>query len=140
MNRDGHEETPLCIHRAPLSTHERMIGFLIEHYAGAFPTWLAPVQATVIPISDEKHGAYGREVLGRLKAAGLRAELDESKDRMQAKIRRAQLQKVPYMLVVGEKEQAAGAVAVRLRSGEDLGAMPVDDFIRQTRAEIAART
>jgi threonyl-tRNA synthetase len=97
------------------------------------------VQAVVIPISDEKHGAYGREVLGQLAAAGLRAELDESKDRMQAKIRRAQLQKVPYMLIIGDKEQAAGAVAVRLRSGEDLGALPLAAFIARAQADIAAR-
>src|SRR5262249_31994761 len=111
----------------------------MEHFAGAFPAWLAPVQAQIIPISDEKHGTYSRELLGRLEQAGLRAELDESKDRMQAKIRRAQLQKVPYMLIIGDKEQAAGAVAVRLRSGEDLGAMPVDALIARAKADIAAR-
>ena len=109
---------------------------IIEHFAGAFPVWLAPVQAQIIPISDEKHGAYSREVQQKLEAAGIRVELDESKERMQAKIRRAQLQKVPYMLVIGGKEQEAGAVAVRLRNGEDLGAMPVDAFIARVRAEI----
>jgi threonyl-tRNA synthetase len=139
IGSDNQPHRPLVIHRALLGSFERFIAVLIEHYAGAFPVWLAPVQAAIIPISDEKHGAYGRELLGRLAVAGLRAELDESKDRMQAKIRRAQLQKVPYMLVVGDKEQAAGAVAVRLRSGEDLGAMPVDAFVERAKAEVAER-
>jgi threonyl-tRNA synthetase len=137
---DNQPHRPLVIHRALLGSYERFIAVLIEHYAGAFPVWLAPVQAMIVPISDEKHGAYGRELLGHLKAVGLRAELDESKDRMQAKIRRAQLQKVPYMLIIGDKEQAARAVAVRLRSGEDLGAMPVDRFLDRIQAEVAERS
>jgi threonyl-tRNA synthetase len=128
VNREGKEETPLCIHRAPLSTHERLIGFLIEHYGGAFPLWLAPVQVMVIPIAD-RHNEYARQVAERLKAEGLRASVDESTERMQNKIRKAQGQKVPYMLVVGDKERDAGAVAVRLRTGEDLKAMPLDQFI-----------
>jgi threonyl-tRNA synthetase len=139
IGEDGQPHTPVLIHRAVMGATERFLGVIIEHFAGAFPAWLAPVQAQIIPISDEKHGAYGRELLGRLEQAGLRVELDESKDRMQAKIRRAQLQKVPYMLIIGDKEQAAGAVAVRLRSGEDLGAMPVDAFIARAQADIAAR-
>jgi threonyl-tRNA synthetase len=98
------------------------------------------VQAVVIPISDEKHGAYGREVVTTLKAAGLRVELDDSRDRMQAKIRRAQLQKIPYMLIVGDKEQAAGAVAVRLRSGKDLGAIPLANLIERICSEITTRS
>jgi threonyl-tRNA synthetase len=136
---DGQAHTPVLIHRAVTGSTERFMGVIIEHFGGAFPAWLAPVQAQIIPISDEKHGAYGRELLGQLAAAGLRAELDESKDRMQAKIRRAQLQKVPYMLIIGDKERDAGAVAVRLRSGEDLGAMPVDAFIERALADIAAK-
>jgi threonyl-tRNA synthetase len=139
VGEDGQPHTPVLIHRAVMGSTERFLAVIIEHFAGAFPAWLAPVQAQIIPISDEKHGAYGREVLGRLEQAGLRVELDESKDRMQAKIRRAQLQKVPYMLIIGDKEQAAGAVAVRLRSGEDLGAMPVDAFIERALADIAAK-
>lgn len=138
IGEDGQAHTPVLIHRAVTGSTERFLGVIIEHFAGAFPAWLAPVQAAVIPISDEKHGAYGREVKQKLEAAGLRAELDESKDRMQAKIRRAQLQKVPYMLIVGGKEQEAGAVAVRLRSGEDLGAMPIEAFIARAQADIAA--
>ncbi|HEY3230612.1 MAG TPA: threonine--tRNA ligase, partial [Roseiflexaceae bacterium] len=139
IGEDGQPHTPVLIHRAVIGSTERFLGLIIEHFAGAFPAWLAPVQAVIIPISDEKHGSYSREVAARLKDAGLRVELDESKDRMQAKIRRAQLQKVPYMLIIGDKEQAAEAVAVRLRNGEDLGAMPVEAFVARARADIAAR-
>jgi threonyl-tRNA synthetase len=128
VNREGKEETPLCIHRAPLSTHERMIGFLIEHYAGAFPVWLSPTQVAVIPIAD-RHVEYAREVAAKLRAEGMRVNVDESTERMQNKIRKAQGQKIPYMLVIGDKERDANAVAVRLRTGEDLKAMPVDQFI-----------
>jgi threonyl-tRNA synthetase len=139
IGEDGQPHTPVLIHRAVTGSTERFLGVIIEHFAGAFPAWLAPVQAVIIPISEEKHGAYGRELLGRLEQAGLRVEVDDSKDRMQAKIRRAQLQKVPYMLIIGDKEQAADSVAVRLRSGEDLGALPVDSFIERARADIAMR-
>jgi threonyl-tRNA synthetase len=139
IGEDGQPHTPVLIHRAVTGSTERFLGVIIEHFAGAFPVWLAPVQAIIIPISDEKHGAYGHEVAGRLKEAGLRVELDASRDRMQAKIRQAQLQKVPYMLIIGDKEQAASAVAVRLRSGEDLGAMPVEAFIARAQADIAAK-
>jgi threonyl-tRNA synthetase len=139
IGEDGQPHTPVLIHRAVMGSTERFLGVLIEHFGGAFPAWLAPVQVQIIPISDTQHGAYGRELLVRLEAAGLRVELDQSKDRMQAKIRRAQLQKVPYMLIIGDKEQAAGAVAVRLRSGEDLGALPVDAFIARAQADIAAK-
>lgn len=140
IGEDGQPHTPVLIHRAVTGATERFLGVIIEQFAGAFPIWLAPVQAVVIPISDEKHGAYGREVAQRLQAAGMRIELDNSKDRMQAKIRRAQLQKVPYMLIIGDKEQEAGAVAVRLRSGEDLGALPVEAFIARATDEIATKT
>ena len=139
IGEDGHPHTPVLLHRAVTGSTERFMAMIIEHFAGAFPAWLAPVQAIIIPISDEKHGAYGRELLGRLKEAGLRAELNDSRERMQAKIRHAQLQKVPYMLIIGDKEQAAGAAAVRLRSGEDLGAMPVDAFIARAQADVAAK-
>jgi threonyl-tRNA synthetase len=138
VNREGKEETPLCIHRAPLGTHERMIGFLLEHYAGAFPLWLAPVQAVIIPIAD-RHVEYARRVAARLQAPGLRATVDEGGERMNAKIRRAQMRKVPYMLVVGDREQEQEAIAVRQRSGEDLGAMPVEAFAARALEEAAAR-
>jgi threonyl-tRNA synthetase len=140
IGEDGQPHRPYMVHRALMGSMERFFGVLIEHYAGAFPVWLAPVQAAVIPISDEKHGAYGREVAAALAAAGIRAELEDSRDRMQAKIRRAQLQKIPYMLIIGDREQAARAVAVRLRSGEDLGAVPLDHFIARVQGEVAART
>jgi threonyl-tRNA synthetase len=126
---DGQTRRPAIIHRAIMGSTERFMGVLIEHYAGAFPVWLAPVQAMVIPISDEKHGEYADRVLRRLREAGLRAEVDMRKERMNAKVRDAQLQKIPYMLVVGDKEAEADAVAVRLRSNENLGAMPLAEFI-----------
>lgn len=138
INREGREETPLCLHRAPLSTHERMVGFLIEHYGGAFPVWLAPVQAMLIPIAD-RHVDYCRQVARRLTEIGLRAEVDDSNERMQNKIRKAQTQKIPYMLVAGDKERDAGAVAVRLRTGEDLKAMPVEQFIARVQPIVAQR-
>ena len=116
------------------------MGVLIEHYAGAFPAWLSPVQAVVIPISDEKHGEYASAVLRRLQAAGIRAEVDNRKERMNAKVRDAQLRKIPYMLVVGDKEAAADAVALRLRSNENLGALPLDEFIAQASKIISERS
>lgn len=116
------------------------MAFLIENYAGAFPVWLSPVQALVIPISDEKHGEYARQVLERLQAAGMRAEVDNRKERMNAKVRDAQLRKIPYMLVVGDKEAAASAVALRLRSNENLGAIPLDEFIAQASRIINERS
>ena len=137
-NSENGVQTPLCIHRAPLSTHERMIGFLLEHYAGAFPVWLAPVQAVVIPIAD-RHTDYAQTVAAQLDERGLRVDVDTRGERMNAKIRQAQLQKVPYMLVIGDKEQEAGAVAVRLRSGEDLGAMPVEALQARMSEEVRTR-
>ena len=125
---DGERHRVAMIHRTLLGSMERFVGGLVEHYAGAFPAWLAPTQAVIIPITD-KQADYADEVAAKLKDADIRVEVDRSRDRMQAKIRNAQLQKIPYMLVVGGREAEAGAVAVRLRSGEDLGAMPVGDFL-----------
>lgn len=139
IGEDGQAHTPVLIHRAVMGSTERFLGVIIEHFAGAFPLWLAPVQAVIIPISDEKHGAYGREVKAKLEAAGMRVELNAAKERMQLKIRNAQLQKVPYMLIIGDKEQAAGAVAVRTRSGQDLGAIALDDFLARAAAEVESR-
>ena len=116
------------VHRAILGSMERFLGVLIEHYGGAFPAWLAPVQATVIPIAD-RHAEYAKGVLAELATAGFRAEVDSRNERMNQKIRTAQLQKVPYMLVVGDREAEAGAVAVRSRDGGDMGAMPLADFV-----------
>jgi threonyl-tRNA synthetase len=135
VGEDGKPHQPYMVHRALLGSMERFFGVLIEHYAGAFPVWLSPVQAAIIPIAD-RHVAYAKDVQKQLKAAGIRSEVDESSERMQAKIRSAQLQKIPYMLIIGDKEQAAGAVAVRLRSGEDLKAKPLAEFIAMARAAI----
>jgi threonyl-tRNA synthetase len=135
VGEDGQPHTPVVLHRAVTGSTERFMGVIIEHFAGAFPLWLAPVQAMVIPIAD-RHGDYARQVAERLKAEGFRVEVDRRSDRMQAKIRDAQLQKVPFMLVVGDKEAEAGAVAVRRRSGEDLKSKPLDDFIALARAEM----
>jgi threonyl-tRNA synthetase len=138
IGEDGQEHQPYVVHRALLGSLERFFGTLIEHFGGAFPVWLSPVQAIQIPIAD-RHNAYAHEVAAQLKAAGLRVEVNDSSDRMQAKIRDAQLQKVPYMLVMGDREVEAGAVAVRLRSGEDLGAKPVSEFIAMAKEAIADR-
>jgi threonyl-tRNA synthetase len=138
VGEDNQPHTPVVIHRAVTGTTERFLGVLIEHFAGAFPLWLAPVQAMIIPITD-KQAEYAKEVSRQLAAAGLRVEIDESRDRMQGKIRRAQLQKIPYMLIIGGKEQEANAVAVRMRSGEDLGAIPVAAFIERAVQEVKSR-
>ena len=128
IGADNAEHRPVVIHRAIFGSFERFIALLIEHYAGAFPAWLAPVQAMVIPIAD-RHAEYCAQVRDRLNAAGLRVEIDSSVERMNAKIRNAQMQKIPYMLVVGDREQQQNAVAVRLRSGEDLKTKPLDEFL-----------
>lgn len=127
IGEDGHEHTPVVIHRAVTGTTERFMGVMIEHFGGAFPVWLAPIQAVVIPIAD-RHAEHAQNVADRLRQSGFRVEVDSGGDRMQNKIRVAQGQKIPYMLVVGDKEAEADAVAVRVRSGENLGAMPVSDF------------
>jgi threonyl-tRNA synthetase len=130
---DGSRRRPVVLHRAMVGSIERFLGILIEHYAGAFPAWLAPIQAVVIPITD-RHLEYASQVQGRLASKGLRVETDARNERMNAKVRQAQLQKVPYMLIVGDREAEQEAVAVRLRSGEDRGALTQD----QTAALILA--
>jgi threonyl-tRNA synthetase len=142
---DGSRQRPAMLHRAVLGSMERFIGVLIEHYAGAFPVWLSPVQARVIPIS-EKANAYAGQIRKTLAevsipdtGGGLRVEVDMANERMQKKIRDAQLQKIPYMLVVGEREAADGTVAVRLRSGKDLGAMPLETFMARIKQEAETR-
>ena len=137
VDRDGQEKTPLCLHRAPLGTHERFVGFLIEHYAGVFPVWLAPTQAMIIPIAD-RHVEYARQVEKRLVAEGMRVKVDDGTERMQNKIRKAQGMKIPYMLVVGDKEREADAVSLRLRTGEDLKAVGVGAFIARAKGVIDA--
>jgi threonyl-tRNA synthetase len=136
---DGSLQTPITIHRAIYGSVERFVGILIEHLNGAFPAWLAPEQVRIIPITDGQVG-YAREVADQLRREGLRAMVDDSSERMQAKIRESQVRKVPYMLVVGRREAEAGTVSVRLRTGEDLGAMPVDSFLDLAKAVIASRS
>jgi len=126
VGEDGGEHHPYVVHRALLGSLERFIGCLIEHYAGAFPVWLSPVQAVIIPIAD-RHADFAASVYARLTEAGIRVTVDGSSERMNAKIRNAQLQKVPYMLIVGDREQAEDTAAVRLRTEEDLGAKPVGE-------------
>jgi threonyl-tRNA synthetase len=128
VGEDGQEHRPYMVHRALLGSIERFYGILVEHYAGAFPVWLSPVQARLIPIAD-RHVEYARAVAEHLGAAGLRAEIDDSGERMQAKIRHAQMEKIPYMLVIGDQEVEAEQVNLRMRDGQKPGAMSVDDFI-----------
>ncbi len=138
VNKDGQDEIPLCIHRAPLSTHERMVGFLIEHYAGAFPVWLAPEQVRVIPITDAQN-EYAAQIAAQLKADGVRVSADLGSERMNAKIRAAQLFKVPYMLVVGANEAAAGVVSLRMRDGSQVNNIPLAEFQARVRDRIYRR-
>ena len=138
IGEDGKEHEPYMIHRALLGAMERFMGVLIEHYGGAFPTWLAPVQAEIIPIA-ERHHEYADGVAARLTDSGIRAHSDVRNERMNAKIRDAQMQKVPYMLIVGDREAEATAASVRLRSGEDLGALPLDEVETRIMEEIETR-
>jgi threonyl-tRNA synthetase len=138
VNRDDQDETPLCIHRAPLGTHERFIGFLIEHYAGSFPVWLAPEQVRVVPIGSDHHDAAA-DLTAAMRKLAIRAEADLSNDRMNRKIREAQLMKVPYMAVLGDREVADGTVALRTRAGarETLSRQA---FIDRVQGRIATRS
>jgi threonyl-tRNA synthetase len=136
VDEESNRQRPVIVHRGVIGATERMMAYLIELYAGAFPTWLAPIQCMVIPIAD-RHTDYGHEVLSSLRAVDIRADLDSRSERMNAKIRDAQLQKIPYMLVVGDKEAEGQAVSVRTRSGEDLKSMPVFQFIDRIKDEIA---
>jgi threonyl-tRNA synthetase len=130
---------PLVIHRAPLSTHERLVGFLLEHYAGAFPVWLAPIQVRVIPITDS-HNEYAVNLAKRMRDLSIRAEADLDSDRMNSKIRKAQLMKVPYMLVVGDNELANETVALRKRDGSRQDNLPASEFIALVQQRIANRS
>ena len=138
VGEDNAEHRPVVIHRAVSGSLERFIAILIEHYAGAFPLWLAPLQAIVLPIAD-RHADYGREVVKELDAAGIRAELDERQEKVNYKIREAQLQKIPYMLVVGDKEAADRSVAVRSQKKGDLGPRPLAQFVTDALAEIRSK-
>ena len=138
VDSDGRPKRPVAIHRAIFGSFERFIGILTEHFAGAFPAWLAPVQARVLPVSA-KHAEYAGTVHRRLIDAGLRAELDDRSEKLGYKVREAQMQKVPYVLVVGEREAREGTASVRKRGGEDVGAIPVDRFLAEVTAEIRTR-
>jgi threonyl-tRNA synthetase len=130
VHEDGKRHQPLMVHRALYGSVERFFGTLIEHYAGAFPVWLAPVQVVVMPITDRQQ-EYAKQVHAKLEAAGLRSHLDDRKEKVNLKIREAQLQKVPYMLVVGDREAEAGTVSVRHRKHADLGVKPLDQFLEE---------
>ena len=139
VNNEGKEEVPLCIHRAPLGTHERTIGFLIEHFAGNFPVWLAPQQVSVVPITTD-HNGYADRVATQLQAAGVRAQADLGADRMNAKIRAAQLMKIPYMLVVGDQEMQNETVSLRKRDGSRQNDLPVAEFLATISERIQSRS
>ena len=137
-SQDNKPETPLIIHRAPLGTHERFIGFLLEQYDGKFPVWLAPVQVKILPISD-KFLDYAKTVSEKLKKTDIRAEVDDRNEKIGKKIRDTELLKVPYMLVIGEKEMNEEKVAVRRQGKGDLGARTVEEFLQQIKLEIQER-
>lgn len=137
-NSEGHDEVPLCIHRAPLSTHERMVGFLLEHYAGNFPVWLSPEQVRVISITDEQND-YAEKIAKELRENGIRASADLSSQRMNAKIRNAQMMKVPYMIVVGKNEMEAGQISLRVRDGSQQNGFALSEFIVRVKDRISRR-
>ncbi len=139
IDSDGQEKRPVVIHRAISGSIERYIGILIEQYQGAFPAWLSPVQVMVVPIS-EKHNEYGQKIVEKYKEAGIRIEMDDRSETMQSKIRDAQVQKIPYMLIVGDREMADEKVAVRTRAGENLGALSQEEFLEKIKSEIAEKT
>ena len=138
VDADGAEHTVVLVHRTVLGSMERFVGCLVEHYAGAFPVWLAPVQAVVVPIAD-RHADCALRLERDLKRSGIRCQADTRAERMNLKSRQAQLQKVPYMLIVGDKEVENSTVSVRLRSGEDLGQQTTKDFKAMAKKAIRAR-
>jgi threonyl-tRNA synthetase len=139
IGEDGQPHRPYMVHRALLGSMERFLGVLIEHFAGAFPAWMAPVQAVLIPIAD-RHLEYAREIAKKLRAEGMRVEVDERPERMNAKIRDAQNQKVPYMLVIGDNEMNAGQVSLRVRDGSQQNNIPLSEFIARVKDRIERRT
>ena len=136
---DGTKKRPIMLHRAIVGSPERFMMIMIEHFAGAFPVWLSPVQAKIIPITDAQH-EFAFKVMTQLKAEGIRVEIDDRSEKMQAKIRDAQMQKIPYMLVIGGREAASDAVAVRQRDEQDLGAMPIAEFIAKIKEQINTKS
>jgi threonyl-tRNA synthetase len=138
VGEDGQQHRPYMIHRALLGSMERFMGVLIEHFGGAFPVWLSPVQVVLVPIAD-RHLAYAQGVAENLNAAGLRVDVDDRGERMNAKIRDAQNQKIPYMLVIGDREVENNTISVRLRSEENLGAMSLNEFVKHAKQDIESR-
>jgi threonyl-tRNA synthetase len=138
VGEDGQKHRPAVIHRVIYGSIERFFAVLIEHFAGAFPVWLAPLQVLVVPITD-RHHLYAATVLSELNKVGVRAEVDERSEKVGYKIREAQLQKVPYMLIVGDKETEAGQVSVRKRSEGDVGSVSLAEFVATIKEEIVAR-
>lgn len=136
---DGAKHQPLMVHRALYGSVERFFGILLEHYAGAFPVWLAPVQAVVLPIAD-RHLDYANSIAEKLKSAGVRFEIDSRSEKINYKIREAQMQKVPYMLVVGDREAADGKVGLRARKAGDVGAAPADEVVARIKQAIESRS
>ena len=134
IDKDGNKKTPIMIHRAIFGSFDRFIGIITEHFAGAFPTWLAPVQVRVLPISDS-HKEYAEKLKKEFEENEIRVEIDEREEKIGYKIREAQLQKIPYMLIIGDKEVEANAVGVRSRKDGDIGAMPIADFIEKIKEE-----
>ncbi|PIV07325.1 threonine--tRNA ligase [Candidatus Shapirobacteria bacterium CG03_land_8_20_14_0_80_35_14] len=139
VDKDGKEKPVVMIHRVVLGSLERFFGVIIEHFAGAFPTWLSPVQVKLIPITDAQH-EFANKVLADLKAGGIRVEIDDRPKKMQAKIRDAQMQKIPYMLIIGAREVEANTVAVRQRDGQDLGAIPISEFITKIKEQVTKKS
>jgi threonyl-tRNA synthetase len=138
VDEDGSRKTPLCLHRAPLSTHERLIGFLLEHFAGDFPLWLAPEQVRIVPIAD-RHLGYCRELQAKLARVSLRATVDDSSERMNAKVRDAELLKIPYTVIVGDKEVEANAVSFRSRKEPGRNGVRVEIFLEHLKCHRDAR-
>ena len=138
VGEDGQKHRPVMIHRALLGSIERFIGVITEHYAGAFPVWLSPVQVKILPITDRTH-EYAADVMNKLDALGFRCELDSRSEKIGYKIREAQLEKVPYMLVLGDKEKEAGQVAVRCRETGETEVMALEDFIARLTQEVSSR-
>ena len=136
---DGQKKTPYIIHRTSLGCYERTLAYLIERYAGALPLWMMPTKVKVLPITDRAH-AYGKELAAKLNAAGIQAETDCRSEKLGYKIREAQMQKIPYMLVIGDRDMENGTVSVRTRKGEDLGAMTPDAFMAKCLLEIATKS
>jgi threonyl-tRNA synthetase len=135
VNQSGEKENVAVIHRAPLGSHERFIGFLIEHFGGAFPTWLSPNQVTILPITDRNIG-YAQTLSDSLKAHSVRVTIDDRSETLSAKIRDAQIQKTPYMIIVGDRDEQAQKISIRSRSKGDLGSMELENFVKQITEEI----